>query len=179
MFNKRRFWYWIYYAYFQGIIVLFFTLYQNNSFDSKGRTQDLWSIGNLNFIHLGSIIYTQVVLIANFQLFFSTSSHTFISISLLLLTFTLYFLTFLTNSSMSFMDITNSIVIIFHSATFYLSSFLTVSLCLVMYYGIKAYLFNFEKKKILFNEEDKGILLPRLEPIQEYLINSNNLCNFI
>jgi len=80
---------------------------------------------------------------------------------------------------MSFMDITNSIVIIFHSATFYLSSFLIVSLCLVFYYGIKAYLFNFKTKKEHYNQEDKSIMVPRLEPIQEYLINSNNLCKFI
>ena len=47
LFNTKRFWKWVSYAAGQGIILCYLTLYQNDTYNTFGKTQNMWSIGKI------------------------------------------------------------------------------------------------------------------------------------
>ena len=46
----------------------------------------------------------------------------------------------------------------------------------MLHYVIKAYSYNFIERNKLYDKQPKFQVLLKKEPIQEYLINSNNIC---
>lgn len=89
LFHSKRFWKWILYGAVQGFFIFLFSYYFNDVADSNGRNQDLWSIG--------SIVYSNIVIIVNIKILFSTNTHTVYSFlacfySILLYWITTYFM---------------------------------------------------------------------------------------
>ena len=180
LFNSRRFWKWVCYAMVEGIMLCYFTLYQNNTYNTEGMTQNLWSIGKIIF-YLGSIVYTEVILIANFRLFLSTFSYTIFSVFLLFLSIFLYFSVFLILSNFKDFQIYNNSVILFNSPDFYLSIFQIVGFCLFLDFGSIAILKSIKNSRKVATEE---ITLksnekphPDYNPDDAYLMS--NVCKLI
>ena len=86
MFNNWKFWEWIFYGIIQGYFVFFFIFSSNNIYSSNenGEIQD--------FKSSGAMVYSIVIIIANFKVFQETSLHGFISIFFLIISIAVYYL---------------------------------------------------------------------------------------
>ena len=85
LFNSWKFWEWIFYGIIQGFAVFFFVFSSNNIYSNNldGEIQD--------FKCSGAMVYSIVILIANFKVFQVTSVHGFISLFFLIISIGAYY----------------------------------------------------------------------------------------
>ena len=85
LFNSWKFWEWIFYGIIQGFAVFFFVFSSNNIYSNNldGEIQD--------FKCSGAMVYSLVILIANFKVFQVTSVHGFISLMFLIISIAAYY----------------------------------------------------------------------------------------
>ena len=85
LFNRFKFWEWIFYGIVQGFAVFFFVFSSNNIYSNNidGEIQD--------FKCSGAMAYSLVIIIANFKVFQVTSVHGFISIFFLIISIAAYY----------------------------------------------------------------------------------------
>ena len=85
LFNRFKFWEWIFYGIIQGFAVFFFVFSSNNIYSNNidGEIQD--------FKCSGAMAYSLVIIIANFKVFQVTSVHGFISLFFLIISIAAYY----------------------------------------------------------------------------------------
>ena len=130
LFRRRRFWKWVFYGIIQAYFVYIYSFYTCN-YVNNGYLHDLTS--------QGSIAYSGVVLVVNFKIFVTTSTHTYISFILFLLSIlSYYFIISIMTLFEEFYNFNNFKMII-NSWEFYLSTLLLVILCIVFDRGINKF----------------------------------------
>ena len=156
LFHSIRFWKWVLYGAFQGLILFFFyffSFYDMESENGKGHT--LWSIG--------SMVYFGVVIIVNLRILYSTSNHNFISGILFILSILSYFFVVFIMSKFSVFENFNNFSMI-HSLKFYLVTLL----CCVLIYALDS---GVNKMLILYGCVKDPLKLDK-KLIEDYRINS-------
>ena len=127
LFHNKRFWKWVFYGILQALFVYIYS-FPTCSYITNGHLHDLGS--------QGSIAYSSIVLIANFKIFTTTNSHTFISLGFFLFSvLSYYFILWLMSLYYAFYNF-NHLKMLFNSWHFYLNSFFVVSLCIIIEKGI-------------------------------------------
>ena len=135
LFHSTRFWKWVIYGMIQGYIIYLISFYCNNTNDSGGYLQDLFSTG--------SVVYSAIVLIVNISILLSTNTHSFISISLFTITILSYYIVVMIMSRYYKFDNFNNDHILFYNPWFYLSSILIIVLALIIDIGVIRILYLF------------------------------------
>ena len=127
LFHNKRFWKWVFYGILQAFFVFIYS-FPTCDYINNGFLHDLGS--------QGSIAYSSIVLIANFKIFTTTNSHTFISLGFFLFSvLSYYFILWLMSLYYGFYNF-NHLKMLFNSWQFYLNTFFVVSLCIIIDKGI-------------------------------------------
>ncbi len=135
LFHPTRFWKWVFNGILQGFILFLFGYLALNAADSTGRHNDLWSIG--------SMIYAGIVTIVNLKIFFSTNTHSYISIILFLGSILSYWFILFAMSHYYRFENFNNCYMLLNDVWFYLTSILVFVLVIVFDIGITRLLYTF------------------------------------
>ena len=135
LFHSIRFWKWIIYGMIQGLIIFLISFYCNNSNDSNGYQQDLFSIG--------SIVYSAIVLIVNLRILLSTNTHSIFSVTIFIVTVLFYYIVLIIMSNYYKFDNFDNDHIILLNPCFYLSTILILVLALIIDIGVIRILYLF------------------------------------
>jgi phospholipid-transporting ATPase len=124
LFHTYRFWKWLAVGILQGFFLFLFFFCATDSPLSNGKYQDLWSVG--------SMIYAAIVLIVNFRIAHGTHTHTWISLTLFILSVGTYFVVLVIMSRFSRFENFNNDEMLFIDPKFYLTITSVVLICLVL-----------------------------------------------
>ena len=127
LFHHKRFWKWVLYGIIHAFCVFIYSfitcIYVNDGYLHSLESQ-------------GSIAYSGVVLVSNIKILTTTSTHTFISIGLFLISILSYYLiVFLMSFDYNFYNF-NNFTMMFSSMQFYLCTLYTIVLCTIIDKGI-------------------------------------------
>ena len=172
LFHSLRFWKWIIYGILQALIIFVYSFLGCYLIEKTGMNQSLESVG--------SIIYSNVVLIANIKILLTTCTHSFISFGLFIFSIISYFIILVISSlSLNFYDFNNSYML-FKDPNFYLCSFINIIVCICMDLGFGKIFRLFgiivDPLEININDYDEKILKNDkiIELIRENYKENNN-----
>ena len=127
LFHNKRFWKWVFYGIIQAYFVYIYSFITCN-YVYSGYLHDITS--------KGSIAYSGVVLIVNIKILTTTSSHTYISFLLFLLSILSYYFMLWLMSLFKQFYIFNNFKMVISSWEFYLSTLFLIILCLTLDKGV-------------------------------------------
>ena len=152
LFSAFRFWKWIMMGFGHAFLIFIF------SFFFMGSSLDLWSTGTL--------IYSSVVLIANWKIIQYTKSHTLISALIVFLSVFMYYLTIYVMNDYSYFYIYGNWDVLSKESRFYLSTLMTLVSVMVIDEIVKIAI-NLKKSRSSFNFQNSQIELAKVQLIQD------------
>jgi uncharacterized membrane protein YciS (DUF1049 family) len=136
------------YGIIQAYIIYYLTFYTNNTFDTEGNQNDLFTIG--------SMVYSSIVLIVNIRIFVSTCSYSVFSVTICVLSILSYYITVAIMSNFSKFDNFNHIKMI-NNPNFYLSTLLVIVFTIMIDAGTTALLRLYNVIKNPLEKDEKRL----------------------